>query len=303
MTTRRRLAASALCAAILALGSAAFGAPPEPNEAYVIRDDLVLWQDQPSGILKKAGTLRIGDKVALQGRTAKRKQGGEELDLADVIASGGARGWVLAACVVPGAVLAAVLPDEAQIFSDPNSAAPTDRFISGLTVTALVQQESRDGFASIRCYDIAQDSLFAAPTFVAMKDLVLGPEEVDAALQYSMAAGSRDLTTRREILKTIFAEHGRSVFLPMILAKLGGIAKPSQGAWGTYVVSADKVDVRISPDEKNGRVVSQLNSGRQVEVLEATLDDYTVDDATARWYRIKLPAGWVFGAPLKPLEQ
>jgi hypothetical protein len=300
---RHRCAARALCAAVLALGSAAFGAPLGPNEAYVIRDDLILWQDQASGILKKAGTLRIGDEVALQGRTAKRAQGGSELNLAAVTTSGGVEGWVLSNCLVPKAALAAVLPDKAAVFSGPSVGSATGRYISGLTVVALIHKDSKDGFARVSCYDIAQDALFVDSTFVAMKDLVLVQEDVDAALQYAMAAGSKDLAKRREILKDIFAKYRRSVFLPRILADLGGIAKPSQAARGTFEVGADKVDVRISPDEKNGRVVSQLNAGRQVEVLEETLDAYTIGGESACWYRIKLPAGWVFGAYLRPLDK
>jgi hypothetical protein len=85
----------------------------------------------------------------------------------------------------------------------------------------------------------------------------------------------------------------------------GGFVSPmnaavTAGASGKFSVIADKVNVRAAPDEKNGEVVAQVNSSDRVEILEKTLDSYTIKDQAAPWYRIKDPSGWVFGAFLKP---
>jgi hypothetical protein len=58
------------------------------------------------------------------------------------------------------------------------------------------------------------------------------------------------------------------------------------------------VSVRDTPDEKTGKVVAMLSSGQRVDVVGKTKENYTVEDRTAPWYRIREPAGWVHGSSL-----
>ncbi len=72
--------------------------------------------------------------------------------------------------------------------------------------------------------------------------------------------------------------------------------KKAVPASGFYLVNDDKVNVRGTPDEKNGAIVVQVNKGLRVEVLEVTDQMYTIDGALGYWYRLKEPSGWVFGS-------
>ena len=62
------------------------------------------------------------------------------------------------------------------------------------------------------------------------------------------------------------------------------------------VISKDKVRVRDYPYEEGTTIVSTLNTGAEVEILERTLSIYTIGENSAPWYRIASPEGWVFGA-------
>jgi hypothetical protein len=127
-----------------------------------------------------------------------------------------------------------------------------------------------------------------------MTDLALASEDVGTVIQYWIAAATTDLAQRRTLLKGIVAGDSASAFLPRILSALGGISKPTVGASGKYSVNADKVNVRVAPDERNAQVIGQVNTNDQVVVLEETVDSYTIKSQAAPWYRIKDPAGWVF---------
>jgi hypothetical protein len=292
----------AFLAAILLAPVLLPGAPLKANEAWVILNGAGLWQDQAGGGLKSIEILSLGDKVALLNKTSKFRQDGKDQDFLRVRASDNREGWVRSQYVTPQAGLAVVLADKAAVFSGPSGGKTTGKYISNMTVVAVVLKESTGDFASVRCFDVSQNAFFGDSTYVAMKDLALASEDVGAVVTYWIAAGTRDLAQRRTLLKGIVANDSTSEFLPQILVALGAISKPTAKASGTYSVNADKVNVRVSPDEKNGQVIGQVNQYDPVDVLEKTVDSYTINNQTAPWYRIKDPAGWVFGAFIDPFK-
>jgi hypothetical protein len=109
----------------------------------------------------------------------------------------------------------------------------------------------------------------------------------------------------KNLLTIAVNKYGSSVFMPKLQQALGGApaAKPTVAATGSYIVNFDRVNVRDAPDEVNGKVVTQLQAGIVVEVLEATAQSYKIGGNTAPWYRIMDPEGWVFGASLAPAPE
>jgi hypothetical protein len=68
-----------------------------------------------------------------------------------------------------------------------------------------------------------------------------------------------------------------------------------------FRVIDDNVNVRESPSAASG-VVTQLSSAVEVSAVEETVEEFTIDGQTARWFHIVQPAeGWVFGAWLEDI--
>jgi hypothetical protein len=64
------------------------------------------------------------------------------------------------------------------------------------------------------------------------------------------------------------------------------------------ITGTDSVSVFDAPDEKTGKLLASLPKGRTVEILEKTTESFAIGETNAPWFRIREPAGWVFGASL-----
>lgn len=73
-------------------------------------------------------------------------------------------------------------------------------------------------------------------------------------------------------------------------------------AKGIYVVNA-ALNLRDAPDLASGKVVGQLAKGTRVEVVEMSYLIFPVQGMRAAWFRIKQPAGWVYGYYLDPSSE
>jgi hypothetical protein len=284
------------------LCAVSYAAPLGPNEAYVLLGGLALWQDQPGGALKWAENLTLGDRVTLLNRTAKFKQDGKERDFVRVRATDGQEGWVRPPYVASKASLAVVSADGAVIYSEPRDVKITSRTISRMTLVAVLQDGGSGNFAKVQGFDVPQNTLLGDSTFVAMEDLTSADADVNAVILYSVASATKNQDVRKNLLKVITNKYGSSLFLPKIQADLGGgavAARPTAPFSGQFAVIDDNVNVRAAPDEKNGQVVGRLDRDAVVDVVEKTTESYTIGDQTAPWYRIKDPAGWVFGSFLE----
>jgi hypothetical protein len=304
----KRIAIIAFCLSTTALAgfaqnaSTASGAYQlQKNEAFVIMNDLPLYQEQGSGNLKWKESLVIGDKVSLLNRTYKFKIEGTEREYIKVKAPSGTEGWARIQYVVPKCQLAVVRADKATVYSEARDVKMTPKTVSQMTIVASLLDGSTPAFAKVLCYDANQDKYYTDPIFINKDDLTYADADISALILYMTALSSKDKDMRAKFFGNIEKNYSSTIFFDKIKAGLvAGAAKPTTPMAGLFTVNDDNVNVRAQPDEVGGQVVAQMNKGSKVEVLEATTQTYTVGGQSAAWYRIKDPAGWIFGSFLAP---
>ncbi len=290
---------------ILATVSAFVGAAPlAQNEAWVLVNGSAVWQEK-GGKLTWLENLTIGDKVTLTSRVSKFKQDGDDREFIKVKAPDGKEGWVRTLMLSMKSSLAVVKVDKSLVYSEPREVKITSKYISNMTLVAVLQDGSTGSFAKVQAYDRAQKRFFTDATFVSVDDLTTSDVDINATILYTTAVSSDDQGIKKNLLKVAITKYGGTVFLPMIQAAAGlepVVAKDLTPASGTFVVNDDDVNIRSIPDEKSGQVVGKLAKGAKVDVSEKTSQTYTVGDSTAPWYHIKSPDGWVFGSFLDSAE-
>lgn len=298
---------SLFSALALVLSSMAFAAPLGSNEAYVLLNELPLWAEEFGGKLKWQEALTIGDKVTLLNQTGKFKVEGNEREYTKVKSLSGKEGWVRTPYIASKSSLAVVKAEKSLIYSEPRDVKITSKFLTHMTLVAILQDGSSGAFLKIQAYDTFQDALFSADsTFVSPDDLTTSEADVNAVILYTVAAANKNATVKKNLLNVINAKYSSTMFLGKIQSVLSGApvvnsaGKETKPAVGTFTINDNNVNVRATPDEKNGQVLSQLSLGYAVEVLEVTAQTYTVGGMTGYWYRLKEPAGWVFGTFLTP---
>jgi uncharacterized protein YgiM (DUF1202 family) len=296
---KRKVLALVLLAVVTTIAAAA---PLAQNEAFVLLNGLALWQDDKAK-LTWMENLAIGDRVTLLNRTSKFKQDGQDRDFVRIKAPDGKEGWVRQPFIASKASLAVVKADQAVIYSEPREVKITSRYVSSMTIVAVLQDGSTGSYAKIQGYDRAQKTLFTDATFVSVDDLTISEMDINAVILYTVAVD--DPKVKNNLLKLAMTKYGGSIFLPNLQAAAGVApvaARDTRPATGAYLVNDDNVNVRSTPDEKSGQVVGKLNTGAQVDVTEMTSQTYTVGNSNAAWFHIKNPDGWVFGSFLEPVQ-
>jgi hypothetical protein len=298
----KRIAIIAFCLAATALAgfaqdSGAFQL--QKNEAFIIVNDLPLYAEQGGGNLKWKESLVIGDKVTLLNRTYKFKVEGNEREYLKVKSPAGNEGWVRTQYAVPKCRLAVVRAESATVYSEARDVKMTSKTVSQMTIVAALTDGSTPSFAKVVCYDAVQDKYYTDPIFLAIDDLSYADADISALILYTTAMASKDKGLRAKFYGNIEKNYSSSIFLDKIKAALvpgaASAAKPSSPLSASFTVNDDRVNVRAQPDEVGGQVLAQLSKGTKVEALEATTQTYAVGGQSAAWYRIKEPAGWVFG--------
>lgn len=267
-----------------------------PNEAFVIVNNLPLYVEK-SGTLEWKESLVIGDRVVMLNKSAKFKLEGKERDYVRVRSALGNDGWVRSPYVVPKSMIAVVYVPKAVVYTAPRDVNMTTKFISNMTLVAVLQDGSTADFAKVVAYDETQDLYFTDPVFISKTDLTYAEVDLRAFILFTTAKTTKDKALRQNFFKTIEAKYPTSIFFAQIKAVLSpeAVVKASAPFAATLVINDDNVNVRAAPDEINGQVVAQLSRGATVEVLEATTQSYTIGSLTGPWYKIKSPEGWVFG--------
>lgn len=272
----------------------------QKNEAFIIIDDLPIYQEVSSGVLKWKDNLVIGDKVTFLNRTWKFKVEGNEREYKLVKSPSGTEGWVRSAYAIPNCQIAAVKADSSTIYSEARDVKMTSKSISNMTIVASLVDGSTADFAKVVCYDPTADKYYTdPPVFLKKEDLTYDQTDLNALILFMTAKGSKDKALRAKFLANIDKNYRATVFydkIKAVLAPDSPPAKPISPFFGKFTVNDDRVNVRSQPDETNSQVVGQLNKDTAVEVIEATTQAYTVGDLTAPWYHIKSPDGWVFGS-------
>lgn len=309
---RRALVPAALLALLPLLCCQPKPARPVPQSvvadaksAFVIVADLPLFgMDQ--GALVPRGTLPIGEKLALLGQATKAFQAGKEHDFVPVRRDSGSEGWVRADLVISKSILAVVTTDTAAIYDAPNNTAATTSTIPRLSIVAIASETGGMTFIKVTGFDPVAKILLRN-VYLRNEGVSSNPDDVQAAILLRLAAASKNLTQQNAFLTSAIKDHPGSLFIPELNAALAALTAPkpapptqraTESAAGVMVTSQDGVSLYDAPDEKTGKILATLPKGRNVDVLEKTTDSFTIGGNNAPWFRIKEPAGWVFGASL-----
>lgn len=300
--------------AALTFSNVIFAEPPSggsvylsQSEAYVILNGLAFYKEEGGSLKWKEG-LVIGDRVGLTNRIQKFKIDGKEFEYAKIKSPSGQEGWARVPYLVNKSALAVVKADEAIVYSEPRDVKITNKTISNMTIVAVLQEGSTSGFSKIVCVDTAKNAYYTDPIFVSRDDLAFADSDVNATILYITATGSKNASIKANLYKVIEKRYSNSLFFEKIKAVLSpspaveAVDKPTVKTSGSFLINDNNVNVRAKPDEVNGEVLTQLNNGDKVEVIEVTAQKYTIGDQTSVWYRIEQPAGWVFGIFMNPAQ-
>ena len=278
----------------------------DAKSAFVIMADLPLFA-MNQGALVPRGTLPIGEKLALLGQPTKALQAGKERDFVPVRRDSGTDGWVRADLVISKSILAVVTTDTAAIYEAPNNTAATTSILPRLSIVAIASETGGMTFIRVTGYD-AVAKILLRNVYLRNEGVSSNPDDVQAAILLQLAAASKNLTQQRAFLTSAIKDHPGSLFIPELNAALAALTAPrpvpppaqraTEPAGGVMVTRSDGVSVYDAPDEKTGKLLATLQNDQKVDVLEKTTDSYAIGGDTAPWFRIREPAGWVFGASL-----
>ena len=177
-----------------------------------------------------------------------------------------------------------------------------------MTIVAIHADTGGMTFIRVTGYDPAAKVLLKG-VYLRNEGVSSKPADVQAAILLQLAAGSKNRRQQQAFLTSAIKDNTDSVFLPELnaaFAALTGTSPPTpapkatEPAAGSMTASEDTVNVYDAPDEKTGKPVASLTNGQKVDVQEKTTDSTSIGGRSAPWYRIKDPAGWVFGASLSP---
>jgi hypothetical protein len=273
----------------------------DDKSGFAIMAETPLW-DLSAGTLTLKETLQIGERVDLLGQSARATQAGKQREFIAVRRDTGKNGWARADFIVSRSILA-VTTDEAIVYDAPKNTAATTTVIPPMTVLAIRSDSGGQTFIRVTAYDSAARTLLRN-VFLRNEGVSAKPDDVQSVILLALAGASKNAKQKEAFLSSAVKDHPGSAFLKQIteartaLRAAPPVDRAVEECSRAMVVGEENVAVRDSPDERTGRIVGSLASGRNVDVVEKTKDAYTVEGRTAPWYRIEEPAGWVHGASL-----
>jgi hypothetical protein len=284
-------------------GAAETGLVSDDKSGFVILAALPLW-DIVEGQTKWKETLQIGEKLSLLGTSLKATQSGKERDFLQVRRDSGKEGWARTDYVIPKSMLAVITAEEVILYAQPKNTSPTGKALPRMTILAIHRDTAAEAFLRISAVDAEQ--ILQKEVFIRNEGLSTSADDVQTAVLFQLAAQSKNAKQKEALLRSAVTDHPGSAFLAQVEEALAALTASSTRAterfFATLVASSDKVNVRSEPNESTGAVVGQLAAGQEVEAEEKTVESYTIGEQNASWYRIREPAGWVYGAFLKTVE-
>ncbi|HET6487564.1 MAG TPA: hypothetical protein VFH83_14150, partial [Spirochaetia bacterium] len=111
--------------------------------------------------------------------------------------------------------------DQATVFSEAREVKITTKYINSLTLVAVLQDGSTGSYAKVQGYDVGQKYLFTDATFVSTDDLTSADADVNAAILYDVAMGTKDPTIKKNLLKIAATKYPNSIFYPKVQSAQG----------------------------------------------------------------------------------
>jgi hypothetical protein len=190
------------------------------NTAVVLVNGSPLYEESNKA-LKVQDYLILGDIVNLLNKTSPFSESGVQRDFTRVRAPNGKEGWVRSQYIASKASLAVVKADQAAIYAEPRTVKLTSKFITAMTLVAVLQDGSSSSFAKIQGYDPAQNALYTDSTYVRTEDLTTTTADVSAAILYNVSKATKDAGIKKNLLKVAALKYSSSMFIGRIQEALG----------------------------------------------------------------------------------
>jgi hypothetical protein len=254
----------------------------------------------PSDVTKAAESLPLGEKLQLisaEPRKAINPYDKNVYDYFRVRRDTGKEGLVFANQLTLGSALAVVSDEKANLYRSAKNIDASDYILPRRTVLGVFPETEKDGFIRIEAYDPVNQAyrrnLFIKTSAISYRDM-----DVQSAILLQTAETldpEKEKNRRAALLDSALNDYPESIFAGDIRALAGsGSEIPSRqmDIWAT--VMYDGAAVCESP--ASSRVIARLEDVTEVWVVKETLDEFTSEGQTARWYYITQPVeGWIFG--------
>jgi hypothetical protein len=255
-----------------------------------------------------AEAIPLGEKLELlakEPRKATNSYDNKVYDYYRVRRETGKEGLVFATQLTLGSALAVVADEKANLYRSPRNVDVTDYILPRKIVLGVFPETEKDGFIQIEAYD-PEKQVYRRNLFIKTAALSYSDMDVQSSilLQTAEALNAEKEKNRREaLLDSALYDYPGSIFADDIRALIEG--SPAVQVRKTdrfFAVIGNNVNVYETPSVSSP-VISLLDRDIEVRVVEETIDVFTINGQTARWYHTtQFVDGWIFGAWLEDIQ-
>ncbi|MDR3116112.1 MAG: SH3 domain-containing protein [Treponema sp.] len=228
----------------------------------------------------------------------------------------GKEGLVFARQVTVGSVLAVVSDEKANLYRSAKNVDVTDYVLSRKTVLGVFPETEKDGFIRIEAYDPV-GQVYRTDVFIKTSAISYKEEDVQSSILLQTAEAlnpEKEKNRRSALLNSALQDYPHSIFAgdiraltveeaPVPVQETGHVLDEGFVAGSFFRVTSDHVQVRKTPSTASA-VITQLAKSARIYAVEETVEPFSIEGQTARWYHITEPVeGWVFGAWLEADER
>jgi hypothetical protein len=256
-------------------------------------------------VVKAAESIPLGEELQLvsaEPRKATNPYDNRVYDYLRVRRDTGREGLIFANQLTVGSTLAVVSDEKANLYRSAKNVDVSDNILSRKTVLGVFPETERDGFIQIEAYDPVSQA-YRRNLFVKTSSISYSDADVQSSILLQTAEGldpEKEKNRREALLDSALYDYPGSIFAADIRALVAPdsvAAARKIEAW--YQVIDTGVNVREGPNVLS-KVVIQFEDTPAVLAVEETVDEFSIEGQTARWYRISNPVeGWIFGAWLE----
>jgi hypothetical protein len=252
-------------------------------------------------VTKAIEAIPLGEKlqlIAVEPRRATNVYDKAVYDYLRVRRDTGREGLIFANQSTAGSVLAVVSDERANLYRSPKNVDVTDYILPRKIVLGVFPETERDGFVQIEAYDPVNQT-YRRNLFIRTAAVSYDDADVQSSILLQTAESldpDKEKNRREALLDSALYDYPGSIFADDIrVLTAGSSALPVRETDALFQVIDNNVNVRESPD-RSSPVITQLTDIYEVRAVEETVDEFTVDGLTARWYHITQPVdGWIFG--------
>jgi hypothetical protein len=261
----------------------------------------------PTDVTRAVEQVPLGEELVIieaEPRKATNPYDSKVYDYYRVRRDTGREGLIFANQLTLGSKLAVVAEEKAYLYHSAKSVDVSDYILPRRTVLGTFPESEKDGFIQIEAYDPVNQA-YRRNLFIKVSVLSFEGQDVQSSILLQTAEAldpEKEKNRRTALLDSALYDYPDSIFAGDIRALAGnGSTVPVRETEALFRVIDDNVNVRESPGAASG-VVTQLSNTVEVYAVEETVEQFTIDGQTARWFHIVQPAeGWVFGAWLEEI--